>query len=156
MPKKLRRALQILIANGVNLDLLGQREPHIYGSQSLGDLERLLRAEVKNYAAALQMECPQLIFFQSNAEHVFLEELTKKWDGALINPGAWTHTSLALADRLGGLKLPFVEVHISNIYAREPIRQTSLTAPKAIGVVTGFGLQSYELGLRALLSHLNR
>ena len=138
---------RILIASGVNLDLLGMREPHLYGSQTLADMEALLQSEFGEIA--------ELNFFQTNAEAEYLAALSQGWDGAVINPGAWTHTSLALADRLAGLKLPFVEVHLSNTAAREAIRHHSYTAPLAAGVVQGFGINSYALGLSGLLCYLS-
>ncbi|NRA64644.1 MAG: 3-dehydroquinate dehydratase [Pseudobacteriovorax sp.] len=147
------KKLKILIANGVNLDILGSRQPEIYGFQQLKDLENGLserRLELqKFFGCELEFE-----FFQSNHEGAFLDELSKPWDGAVINPAAWTHTSLALADRLAGIDLKFVEVHISNISRREEIRQKSLTAKHAIGVVYGFGIPSYITGLFGLLESL--
>ena len=97
----------------------------------------------------------RLHFYQSNSEADFLNEISKKWDGALINPGAWTHTSLALGDRLAALQLPFVEVHISNLSQREDFRKHSYLSPHAVGVVYGFGLGSYGAALIGLLNHLD-
>ncbi len=145
---------QILVANGVNLDLLGRREPAVYGSANLSQLEQQLRVSAPELARVAGGRGVALTFFQSNDEAAFLNELSAGWDGALINPGAWTHTSLALADRLKGLALPFVEVHISNVAGREAFRQQSFSAPHAVGVVHGFGLSSYEAGLLGLLRHL--
>jgi 3-dehydroquinate dehydratase-2 len=149
--------VEILIANGVNLDLLGSREPHIYGSTTL----KAIAAELEEHNRSLPQlfglgEC-RLTFFQSNCEASFLEKLKGPWHGALINPGAWTHTSLALADRLAALQLPFVEVHLSNLASREVFRQHSYLAPHALGVVNGFGKDSYlaaYVGLLAKLSNL--
>lgn len=141
----------ILVANGPNLDLLGTREPGIYGTLTLADIESLLRQEAKKMAMMLAQPEPSLVFLQSNHEGVFLDELTKPWDGALINAGAWTHTSLALADRLAALNRPFIEVHLSNLKKREAFRQHSYLAPLARGVIFGLGPQSYTAGLYALL-----
>jgi len=141
--------------NGVNLDLLGQRQPELYGSFNLNDLESLLKKESVALAKASGIKNVHLDFFQSNTESDFIEKLTStKADGLLINPAAWTHTSLALADRLAALKTPFVEVHISNLASREEYRQKSYSAPYAIGVVYGFGLDSYLVGLTGLFRHL--
>jgi 3-dehydroquinate dehydratase-2 len=139
---------RILIASGVNLDLLGQREPEIYGHATLSDMEALLRREFDHLV--------DLHFLQSNVESMFLEALSGGWDGAVINPGAWTHTSLALADRLAGVRLPFVEVHLSNTTKREAIRHFSYCAPHALGIVQGFGIRSYLLGLSGLLQFLDQ
>lgn len=139
---------KVLVANGVNLDLLGTREPGIYGTFTLADVEKTLRE------VAPQLGGCTLAFFQSNDEQAFIEKFDEGWDGALINPGAWTHTSLALADRLAALKLPYVEVHISNVAAREDFRKLSYTARNAVGVVHGFGMDSYVAGLLGLLRKL--
>jgi len=143
--------------NGVNLDLLGQRQPEVYGSFSLVDLENLISSEAPELAKISGFKNLKLSFYQSNTEAAFLEQLTDdKFDGLLINPAAWTHTSLALADRLTALKTPFVEVHISNLASREEYRQKSFSAPHAVGVVYGFGLDSYLVGMTGLLRHLGK
>src|SRR5436190_1810248 len=111
----LPRMTKILVANGVNMDLLGIRQPEIYGRQSLADIESILREQVRALATLARLETVELEFFQSNHEGVFLDKLTLGWDGILINPGAWTHSSLALADRLLGLNIPYVEVHLSQL-----------------------------------------
>ena len=144
-------ALRILIASGVNLDLLGKREPEHYGHATLPDMEILLRAQASAFKFAVD-----LTFFQTNDEAKYLDMLTREWDGAVLNPGAWTHTSLALADRLAALNLRFVEVHLSKVTAREPIRQRSFLAPAAIGSVSGFGIDSYRLGLLGLLDVIRK
>ncbi|SME93293.1 type II 3-dehydroquinate dehydratase [Pseudobacteriovorax antillogorgiicola] len=150
---KHKETLKILVASGVNLDLLGKREPEIYGHQTLDDVHRSLKGLAERFSKDIQigihLEC-----FQTNHEGVLLDKLSEGWDGVLINPGAWTHTSLALADRLAGLAVPFVEVHISNISRREAIRKHSHTAPIAVGVTYGFGVQSYHTGLFGLIHHL--
>lgn len=139
----------ILIANGVNLDLLGRREPTIYGKQDLESLEIGLRQYEKEQAGRVSLS-----FFQSNEEAAFLVKLSEGWDGIVLNPGAWTHTSLALADRLAGLAVPFVEVHISNLSSRESFRQHSYCAPYAWGIVSGFGFIGYRVALEGLLCKL--
>jgi 3-dehydroquinate dehydratase II len=137
---------KIAILNGPNLDRLGKREPEIYGRATLTDLERALRAE---FTAA------QLEFFQSNHEGALIDKIASlvdaKFDGLVINGGAFTHTSVALRDALLGAHLPTVEVHISNIYKREDFRHKSLTAPACIAVITGLGLEGYHAAIRFLL-----
>jgi 3-dehydroquinate dehydratase-2 len=138
---------KIAILNGPNLDRLGKREPEIYGSATLGDLEKALRAEFGSRAT--------LDFFQSNHEGELLDRIAKladeKFDGIVINGGALTHTSVALRDALLGARLPAVEVHISNIYKREEFRHTSLTAPACTAVITGLGFEGYHAAVRFLL-----
>lgn len=148
--------LNILVAHGVNLDLLGRREPHIYGKHTLADIESRLQALSPGLAQIFQMPKVQLHFFQSNHEGLFFDEIAKPWAGALINAGAWTHTSLALADRLVALDLPFVEVHISNLSKREGFRQHSYAAPHALGVCYGFGIDSYIAALTGLYAFLQK
>lgn len=146
------KSVKILVANGVNLDLLGQREQEIYGSFTLKDLQNFLLKESAKFAKLFGMQKVELEFFQTNVEAEFLEKLSfSKCNGFLINPGAWTHTSIALGDRLAGLKLKFVEVHISNISAREEFRNKSFSAPYAGGVVYGLGIDSYAVGLYGLI-----
>lgn len=150
------RACKILVANGVNLDLLGQRESQHYGRFTLAQLHR----ELHRYSEALATLYPQLAItlelFQSNDEAEFLAKLAEPWDGALCNFAAWTHTSLAIADRLAALGRPYVELHISNTAAREPFRHSSYCAAKAAGVVFGFGIASYHAALAGLLETLSR
>ncbi len=149
------RSAKILIANGVNLDLLGQREMQHYGNFSLLDLEKTLTREAQTIAKAAGWDECEISFFQTNSETAFLEKLTIGWTGALVNAGAWTHTSVALADRLVALALPFVEVHISNVARREEFRQQSYLAPHARGVVFGLGIESYTTALYGLLRSLS-
>ncbi|RYZ58372.1 MAG: type II 3-dehydroquinate dehydratase [Proteobacteria bacterium] len=146
--------LSVIVAHGVNLDLLGRREPGIYGKHTLADIEAKLRQISPIFASAFSLPTVELTFFQSNHEGVFLDELSKPWDAAVINAGAWTHSSLALADRLVALSLPFVEVHISNLSAREEFRQKSFAARHAIGVCYGFGIDSYTAALSGLYAVL--
>jgi len=154
--KRLQERLRILVANGVNLDLLGQREPAIYGYETLQDVESMLRREASTLAEMAGLSSIELTFFQSNNEGDFLNRLTPEYDGILLNPGAWTHTSLALADRLKGLAIPYVEIHLSNVFAREPFRHHSYTAPGASGGVFGFGPSSYHVGLWGLLLTISK
>ncbi|MEC8443628.1 MAG: type II 3-dehydroquinate dehydratase [Pseudomonadota bacterium] len=143
---------RILLLQGPNLNLLGTREPHIYGSTTLADIEATLRPQAE--AAGFELE--QL---QSNAEHVLLDRIhAARDDGTafiLINPGAFTHTSVALRDALAGVALPFIEVHISNVHAREPFRQHSYLSDIAQGVICGLGVQGYELALQAAVKQVN-
>ncbi|MAV39338.1 MAG: type II 3-dehydroquinate dehydratase [Puniceicoccaceae bacterium] len=138
----------IAIINGPNLDRLGTREPSIYGAESLSDLETSLKNEAEELNVSVE-------FYQSNHEGVIIDTinqtLTKKAvDGIIINPGALTHTSLALRDALAGSNIPCIEVHISNIYQRETIRQHSMSAPACLGVISGLGFQGYRAALRYL------
>ena len=133
---------KIALLNGPNLDRLGKREPEIYGSATLADLEKALRAEFGGQA--------NLEFFQSNHEGALIDRIAAladaKFDGVVINGGAFTHTSVALRDALLGAHLPTVEVHISNIYKREDFRHKSLTAPACVAVISGLGLEGYQIG----------
>ena len=138
--------------NGPNLNLLGEREPEIYGHARLTDIERA----TKERAQALGVECT---WVQTNHEGELVEAiqgLKGRAAGAVINAAAFTHTSLAVRDALLAVRVPFVEVHLSNIFAREPERRRSLLADLAVGVVTGFGADSYRLGLEGLVKHLER
>jgi 3-dehydroquinate dehydratase-2 len=142
---------KIIILHGPNLNLLGIREPEIYGGKTLHVINQTLQA----IAAAQRTE---LRIVQSNHEGVLIDTLHEgmTWaDGILINPGAYTHTSLALRDAIVAVRLPTVEVHLSNIYAREIIRQRSLIAPVCVGQICGFGWRSYLLGLTALIEYLS-
>ncbi len=145
------KEVRILVAHGPNLDLLGRREPEVYGTMTLDEIDGHLVSVTPAIALSLELPVPELFFFQTNHEGELLDRLDGPWDGILINPAAWTHTSLALADRLAGLKIPYVEVHLSNTAAREEIRGRSLTAPKASGIVVGLGPHSYESGMLGLL-----
>ncbi len=140
----------IAVLNGPNLNLLGEREPEIYGRTSLADIERM----IKERARALGVECT---WVQTNHEGELVEAiqaLKGHADGAVINAAAFTHTSLAVRDALLAVHVPFVEVHLSNIFGREPERRRSLLADLAVGVVTGFGADSYRLGLEGLVGRL--
>jgi 3-dehydroquinate dehydratase-2 len=154
-PRSKSRSLHILVANGVNLDLLGRREPEIYGHDNLKTLENLLRKNLRQATLeAVFTARVKLSFFQTNDEAQFLKEISKPYDGALINAGAWTHTSLAIADRLVGLGLPFVEVHISDTSRREDFRHHSFMAQHAIKVVSGQGIHGYWAAMLLLMGWL--
>lgn len=142
--------MRILVLHGPNLNLLGKREPEIYGTLSLEDVNGALQA------LALEFEC-RLAFLQSNSEGTLIDAIQAapgNYDGILINPAAYTHTSIALRDALAAVGLPFVEVHLSNIHRREEFRHNSYLAPLALGQICGFGLDSYLLGLRALFNYI--
>ena len=142
--------MRIAVINGPNLNLLGAREPELYGTTTLAQIEEKLRwigAEID----------AELSFTQLNGEGEIVEYvhgLRGNFDGALVNAGAYSHTSLAIRDALAGVQIPFVEVHMTNIYAREPERRKSALADAAVAVVCGFGPDSYELALRGLVRKL--
>ena len=144
---------RLLLLNGPNLNLLGQREPHIYGADTLETIER--RAAECAREAGCTLEC-----FQSNAEHLLLERIHRagaEGVGCIIfNPGAFTHTSVALRDAVLAVHLPLIEVHLSNPHAREPFRHRSYFSDIALGVISGFGALGYELAVRAAAQHLAR
>lgn len=138
--------MRILVINGPNLNRLGLREPHVYGSATLAHLE----AQLVRFAAPLELE---LDFYQSNIEGELINAIHGAdgvYGGIVINPGAYTHYSIALRDAISSITVPVIEVHISNTAAREEFRHTSVTAPVTIGQIIGFGFQSYELALLAL------
>jgi 3-dehydroquinate dehydratase-2 len=135
----------ILLLNGPNLGLLGTREPEIYGSTTLTDIETSLKAQAEGLGHSLEA-------FQSDAEHALIERLHAargQVDFILLNPAAFTHTSVALRDALLGVAIPFIEIHLSNVAAREDFRQRSYFADVAAGTIAGFGVNSYELALIA-------
>jgi 3-dehydroquinate dehydratase-2 len=144
---------RILVLNGPNLNLLGTREPHIYGSTTLSDIETTLSQQAK--AAG-----HELSHLQSNAEHVLLDRIhAARTDGTefiIINPAAFTHTSVALRDALAGVAIPFIEIHISNVHAREAFRQHSYLSDIAVGVICGLGVQGYELALQGAIAQLSK
>jgi len=143
--------VRIAVVNGPSLNLLGTREPAIYGTTTLAQIE----AHLRDVAALLKVE---IEFSQFNGEGEIVDAIhamRETADGALINAGAYSHTSLAIRDALAGAGVPFVEVHLTNIFAREPARRHSALADAAIGVVCGFGAMSYELALRGIVARLN-
>lgn len=144
--------MDILVIHGPNLNLLGAREPDVYGAMTLDAIDARLATEASVRGARLRT-------VQSNHEGVLIDAVheARSWaDGILINPGALTHTSYALRDAIAAASLPCVEVHLSNIYAREPFRHVSVTAPVCAGQVAGFGALSYVLGLAALAELLSK
>lgn len=144
--------MKILVLHGPNLNLLGTREPEVYGRETLADVN----AALADLASLLGAE---LSFFQSNAEGELVNAIQSArgiYDGILINPAAYTHTSIAIRDALAAIELPVVEVHLSNVHAREEFRRQSFVAPIAIGQIAGFGIDSYLLGLRAIFSHIEK
>ena len=140
----------IAVLNGPNLNLLGQREPEVYGRTTLSEIETMVREAARAQGADLE-------WFQTNHEGALVDAvqgLRGRADGALINAAALTHSSLALRDAVLAVRVPFVELHLSNIFAREAERRHSVIADLAIGLVAGFGAQSYLLALQALVGHL--
>jgi 3-dehydroquinate dehydratase-2 len=144
--------VKVLVLHGPNLNLLGLREPEIYGHKTLSDIND----DLSSQAAALGVSLTTL---QSNHAGVLIDAIHDAYgriDGIVINPGGLTHTSVALRDALAGVAIPFVEVHLSNVYAREPFRHHSFLSPIAVGVISGFGPNSYSLGLSAIVQRLSR
>jgi 3-dehydroquinate dehydratase II len=143
---------KVLVIHGPNLNLLGQREVDVYGDLTLDEINHRLGKFAQEQEFLLET-------YQSNSEGELvtkIQEAKGKFDGLVINPAAYTHTSVAIRDALAAVNLPFVEVHLSNIYRREEFRHKSLTAPLAIGIIAGLGFSSYLLGLRAILEEISR
>lgn len=144
--------MKILFLNGPNLNLLGTREPDKYGKYTLNDIENYIKKE----AASINVDVK---FFQSNIEGELvnkIQEAKENFDGIVINPAAYTHTSVAIRDAFLAVEIPAVEIHISNIHTREDFRKHSLIAPVCIGQITGFGAESYKLGLIAIVDFLRK
>jgi 3-dehydroquinate dehydratase II len=141
----------IWVLHGPNLNLLGTREPHHYGTTSLAVVDQRLQTAARQSGHELES-------LQSNAEHVLIERIHAARDQGvafiIINPAAYTHTSVALRDALAAVDIPFIEVHLSNIYRREPFRHHSYFSDLAVGVISGLGVQGYELALQAALAHV--
>lgn len=139
---------KILVIHGPNLNLLGEREADVYGKTTLADIEKELSSLAKELGA-------EVSFFQSNVEGEIVNEIQRakgNFGAIVLNPGGYTHYSVAIRDAISAVKVPTVEVHLSNIYSREEFRQKSVIAPVAAGQIAGFGTQSYSLGLRAAVS----
>lgn len=144
--------VKIGVVHGPNLNLLGKREPEVYGRHTLAEIDRELAAAAEGLRVGLEI-------FQSNVEGElvnFIQRAADEVSGFVVNAGAYTHTSVAVRDALVAVGRPFVEVHLSNVHAREAFRRRSLLAPKAVGAIMGFGVESYILGLNGLVSHLRR
>ena len=144
--------MKILVLNGINLCMTGKRDTDIYGSVSLDDINKGL----KNWADGKGIE---LSFFSTNYEGAMAEKLyaaRKEFDGVVMNAGAWSHYSIGLRDAISAANIPVVEVHMSNVYAREEFRHTQVLAPVCVGQISGFGADSYRLGIEALASYLKR
>ena len=142
--------MKILVLHGPNLNMLGLREPEVYGSTTLAQINDRLAQDAMELGA-------ELSFLQSNHEGILVDAFHAAFQvqqGILINPAAFTHTSVALRDAIASVNIPTVEVHLSNVYKREEFRHHSFIAPIAIGQISGFGAESYRLGLRALVAHL--
>ena len=142
--------MKILFLNGPNLNLLGTREPDKYGTQTLKDIELFIKEEAEKLNIEIE-------FYQSNIEGELvnkIQEAKNVFDGIVMNPAAYTHTSVAIRDAILAVSIPTVEIHISNIHTREEFRKTSLTAPACVGQITGFGINSYKLGLIAISNYL--
>jgi len=142
--------MEILVLHGPNLNMLGLREPEVYGSLSLAQINQILTDDAQQLGVGLKI-------LQSNHEGVLIDAIHAAWQhqqGIVINPGAFTHTSVAIRDAIAAVNIPTVEVHLSNVYKREEFRHHSYIAPVSIGQIAGFGVESYRLGLRAIDTYL--
>ncbi len=137
---------KILVLNGPNLDMLGLREPEVYGRQTLATINH----GIASYAEGMKLECD---FFQSNSEGALIDkihEVRENYDGCILNAGAYTHYSYAIRDAIASVEKPFIEVHLSNVHAREEFRRHSVISPVCKGVIAGFGMHSYLLAVSAM------
>lgn len=144
--------MKILVINGPNLNLLGRREPEIYGAETLDGINSALLVAALEIGVSLE-------FFQSNSEGALVDAIQRavgNFDGLIINPAAYTHTSVAIRDAISAVAIPTVEIHLSNVYSREEFRHKSLIAPVVIGQITGFGSTGYELAVRGLRNYLQK
>lgn len=145
-------SVNILLLNGPNLNLLGTREPDVYGTMTLADIHAKLQTHAKKHDSDIEIRAEQ-----SNHEGMLIDTLhqARTWaSGVVFNPGAYTHTSVALRDAISAIEIPVIEVHMSNVHAREAFRHHSYLAPVCVGQISGFGWRSYVLGLDALLGYL--
>jgi 3-dehydroquinate dehydratase-2 len=152
MDLTMARKKTVLVLNGPNLNLLGTRQPEIYGKLTLAEIEKKLRALAKELGVEID-------FRQSNSEGelvTWIQRATGRFGAIIINPAAFTHTSLAMRDAISAVGIPTIEIHLSNIYRRESFRHHSYIAEVAVGQMAGFGADSYLLGLRAAVAHINR
>jgi 3-dehydroquinate dehydratase-2 len=144
---------QILVLHGPNLNLLGEREPEVYGYTTLDEINQRLREVGK-------MSDHSVVCFQTNAEHELIERIHQAKNGGvdfiIINPGAFTHSSIALRDALLGVEIPFIEVHLSNVFSREEFRRHSFLSDIAVGIISGMGALGYELAIQAVANHLKK
>ncbi|MGV3466239.1 MAG: type II 3-dehydroquinate dehydratase [Heyndrickxia sp.] len=144
---------KILVLNGPNLNLLGKREPNIYGNNTLDDLIVQLKKIATSYGAVIES-------FQSNHEGDLIDQIhhagEENYTGIILNPGAFTHYSYAIRDAIASIDVPVIEVHISNVHARESFRRESVTAPVTVGQIVGFGFFGYELALKAMIEYIKR
>jgi len=144
--------MKILVINGPNLNLLGRREPEIYGAETLDGINNALLVAALEIGVSLE-------FFQSNSEGALVDAIQRavgNFDGLIINPAAYTHTSVAIRDAISAVAIPTVEIHLSNVYSREEFRHKSLIAPVVIGQIAGFGSAGYELAVRGLMNYLQK
>lgn len=144
--------MKILLINGPNLNMLGTREPEIYGSLTLSDIESKMQPIAQSHSIELQS-------FQSNAEHEIIDRIqtsNNNVDFILINPAAFTHTSVAIRDALASVQIPFIEIHLSNPHSREPFRKHSYFSDLAVGIIAGFGADSYLMALKSAIRHLQK
>lgn len=142
--------LRVLVLHGPNLNLLGTRDPDVYGTTTLAEIDAELAARARAHGAALEVA-------QSNLEGELVDRIQQargRFDAIVINPGGYTHTSVAIRDAIDAAGVPAIEVHLSNLHAREPFRHTSITAARCVGQICGFGAQSYYLGLDAAVAHV--